>query len=214
MVAPVVLLLRKLRWENRLSSQVQDQPMQQSKTSSQIKKGLSVRAVCPTCQQWHWNKSPAIISSNQTDPFITFNSSPCLEGSCLPNRATLAGYFPCWQLPWTGFPSQPTVVADLTPVFSREPSGTGPAPPQEEPSSPRALRPLLQASSPSPYIPGCSLSQLQTVFTTVHAGRRLSSSLRNLFLHSAIHPFHNYAKRRTRVFLTERDRVNIGIKGH
>lgn len=129
MVAPVVLLLRKLRWENRLSSQVQDQPMQQSKTSSQIKKGLSVRAVCPTCQQWHWNKSPAIISSNQTDPFITFNSSPCLEGSCLPNRATLAGYFPCWQLPWTGFPSQPTVVADLTPVFPREPSGTGPAPP-------------------------------------------------------------------------------------
>lgn len=38
MVVPVVLLLRKLRWENRLSSQVQDQPMQQSKTPSQIKK--------------------------------------------------------------------------------------------------------------------------------------------------------------------------------
>lgn len=87
-------------------------------------------------------------------------------------------------------------------------------PPQEEPSSPWALKPLLQASAPSPYIPGCSLSQLQTVFTPVHAGRCFSSSLRNLFLHSAIHPFHNYAKRRTRVFLTERDRANISIKGH
>lgn len=117
MVAPIVLLLRKLRWENRLSSQVQDQPMQQSKTPSQIKKDCQSEPCAILVNNGNWNKSLAIMSSNHSDPSITFNSSPCLEGSHLPKRAMLAGYFPCCQLPWTSFPSQPTVVADLTPAF-------------------------------------------------------------------------------------------------